>query len=108
MAKETLEKIKEKVQFATSIDSSKKEELMALLKELDNEIKDIPDDEKALSITGFTEVSTREAIREEPKQELVDISLKGLGASVDEFEVSHPKLVSVVNRISMMLSNIGI
>ena len=42
----------------------------------------------------------------------VDVSsetpLKELETSVEEFEVSHPRLVRVINRICIMLSSIGI
>jgi hypothetical protein len=38
----------------------------------------------------------------------LELSLQGLGSSVEEFERSHPKLVQIVNAISQSLSNLGI
>jgi hypothetical protein len=64
--------------------------------------------EDAQSITGFTEVSIHEAMREEKNPQLLKLSLKGLSTSVERFENSHPKLVGIVNSICNTLSNIGI
>ena len=49
------------------------------------------DAEDARSITGFAEVSIREAMREEKNPQLLMLSLKGLSTSVERFENSHPK-----------------
>lgn len=64
--------------------------------------------EQAESIAGFTELSAREATREQQNPRLLKLSLAGLTSSVEEFETSHPRLVQVVNSISSMLSNLGI
>ena len=64
--------------------------------------------EQTRSITGFTEVSIHEAIREEKNPQLLKLSLEGLSTSVQGFETSHPKLVGVVNSICLTLSNIGV
>ena len=64
--------------------------------------------EHAESVVGFTERSTYEVIRQTKNPQLVAIALQGLSASVEELEVSHPKLVHLVNAISVLLSNIGI
>ena len=58
--------------------------------------------EQAESIAGFTEVSTREATREQKNPHLLELSLDGLTASVEEFESSHPKLVQIVNSIELI------
>jgi len=64
--------------------------------------------EQAESIAGFTEVSAREATREQQNPQLLKLSLEGLNSSVEEFENSHPKLVHIVNSISTTLANLGI
>jgi TRAP-type uncharacterized transport system substrate-binding protein len=62
----------------------------------------------AESFTGFAQTSAHEATRKDKNEDLLDLSLKGLTSSVNELESSHPKLVEIVNRISYMLSNMGI
>ncbi|MFM1769941.1 MAG: hypothetical protein RJA22_2470 [Verrucomicrobiota bacterium] len=92
------------------MDSGSRAELLALLASLKSEVAGLSGThaEQARSIAGFTAVSTHEATREQPNQELVDLSLKGLSSSVRGFEESHPRLVQVVNSLCSTLSNLGI
>ena len=87
-----------------------REELMAMLASLREEIEALSEthENQAKSITNFTEASAHEAIREDSTPELKELSIQGLKTSVEGFEATHPQLVSIVNRISMMLANIGI
>ena len=64
--------------------------------------------EQAESITGFAELSTREATRSEKNPTLLNLSIKGLASSVQGFETSHPKLVDLINTLCTMFSNLGI
>jgi hypothetical protein len=50
----------------------------------------------------------QEAIRQPKDPQLAASALQELADSVAELEVSHPRLVNVVNTISVLLSNIGI
>jgi hypothetical protein len=50
----------------------------------------------------------QEAIRQPKDPQLAASALQELADSVAELEVSHPRLVNVVNAISVLLSNIGI
>ncbi len=110
MFKTTITNIENKITQSTSIQDKEKTELLQLLSSLQNEISELSktDREHAESITGFTQTSTHEAIRKDKKEDLLNLSLKGLTSSVDELETSHPKLVEIVNRISHILSNMGI
>jgi len=110
MIQNTLEKIEERLRKAESITAGNKSELLNLISTLKTEVAELSrtHNEHAESITGFTEVSTREAIRREKNPELLELSVKGLATSVEGFETSHPTLVGVVNRICAMLSNLGI
>lgn len=110
MIKTAIANIENKIKLNASIQDKEKTELLNLLTSLQNEVSELSkiDSEHAESIAGFTQTSAHEATRKEKNEELLDLSLKGLTSSVDELETSHPKLVEVVNRISHILSNMGI
>ena len=110
MLKTTITNIENKIKHNSSINDEEKAELLQLLSSLKDEVSELSktDKEHAESITGFAQTSTHEATRKDKKEDLLDLSLKGLTSSVDELESSHPKLVEIVNRISQILSNMGI
>ena len=109
MIDDTVAKIEARLRSA-DVPPEKRVELEELLAKLKSEIATLSKThaEQAESIAGFTELSAHEATREQQNPQLLDLSLKGLTSSVEEFEKSHPKLVRVVNDISNMLSNLGI
>jgi hypothetical protein len=110
MIDETIKRIEETVADADSLGAEKKQELLNLVSGLKREIAGISEThgDQARSIAGFTQMSAHEATRQERDQQLLDLSLQGLAASVERFEVSHPKLVGIVNSIHQALSNIGL
>ena len=110
MIHHTIAEIEERLQKAGSVPEQNKTELLQLLSTLKSEIAELSrtNVEQAQSIAGFTQVSTHEATRDEKDPKLVRLSLDGLSSSVAGFEESHPKLVEIVNRICMTLSNLGI
>ncbi len=110
MINETMEKIEKKIAQSVHITDANKEEYLAMLKELRKEVEDLAQTQKdhAETITGFARVSTHEATREKRNGDLLDISIDGLKMSVQGFEASNPRLVSIVNSFCSLLSNIGI
>jgi len=110
MIDETIAKIEARLHSTENIPADKRQELQQLLATLKAEVGKLSKThaEQAESIAGFTEMSTHEATREKQNPQLLDLSLKGLTSSVEEFEISHPKLVQVVNAVSNALSNLGI
>ncbi|MGA9406575.1 MAG: DUF4404 family protein [Bacteroidota bacterium] len=110
MIKNTMKKIKTKIQQDRSVTKESKTELLSLLSKLESEITKISkiDSEHAESITGFIERSTHEVTRREKNPELLKLSLAGLTESVKGFEASHPALVANVNNICTLLANMGI
>ncbi len=110
MVEQTITQIEERIKKAKSLDDERKKQLLDLLSTLKTEVSKLSrtDAEDAQSITGFTEVSIHEAMREEKNPQLLKLSLKGLSTSVERFENSHPKLVGIVNSICSALSSIGI
>jgi len=110
MIQETIAKIEAKIKKVGTIKGENKAELLNLLAELKTEITKLAQthSEDAMSITGFTDVSTHEATRQEKNPQLLELSLEGLSSSVKGFEATHPRLVEIVNSISLMLSNSGV
>lgn len=110
MIKVTIEKIESRIQQAESIRDENKGELLDLLAKLKSEVADLArtHEEDAESIASFTEVSAREATRQQTNPRLLSLAIDGLSSSVEEFETSHPKLVQNVDSICRMLAAIGL
>jgi hypothetical protein len=110
MIKDTITQIEEKLAKDVSVAPEEKEELLRLLKVLSAEVNELAKThaEQAESISHFARASTHEATRKERDPQLLKLSLKGLSSSTEGFEVSHPRLVEIVNRISHVLANMGI
>ena len=110
MIQDRLDKIEERLKQNKTVKESDKAELLTLLTTLRKEIADLSQThhEQAESIAGFAELSTHEATRSAKSPELFNLSIEGLTSSVQGFEVSHPKLVGIINTFCTMLSNLGI
>ena len=110
MIRDHLDKIEERLKQSETVKESDKAELLTLLRTLRTEIADLSQThyEQAESITGFAELSAREATRNEKNPVLLNLSIEGLASSVQGFETSHPRLVEIINTFSTMLSNLGI
>jgi len=109
MIEDRIQKIEARINGTENISPETKTELIQLLTALRAEIAALPPtaEEDAHSIARFTEASAHEATRNPKKPELLEAALGGLTGSVDEFEVSHPKLAETLNRIAVILSNMG-
>ena len=110
MIEDTIKNIEARIQSSDTIKDDRRRELLQLLETLRAEVDALSrtHSEQAESIAGFAELSTHEATREQQNPQLLNLSLKGLNSSVEEFEGSHPRLVQIVNTISHTLSNLGI
>jgi putative cell wall-binding protein len=110
MIQDHLDKIEERLKQSEAVKDSDKAELLTLLTTLRTEIADLSQThyEQAESITGFAELSAREATRSEKNPALLNLSIEGLASSVQGFETSHPRLVEIINTFCTMLSNLGI
>lgn len=113
MIEETIKKIESKIKDsgkAGAVRDKNAAELVELLAQLKEEVAELSKThaDHAESIAGFAKVSAHEATREDQNPELLRLSVKGLASSVEGIESSHPALVELVNRISIMLSNMGI
>lgn len=110
MINETMHKIETKIKNSVHITDENKKEYLSMLNTLRDEVEDLSRTQKdqAETITGFAGVSAHEATREDVNQDLLDISIDGLKTSVQGFETSNPKLVSIVNNVCSFLSSLGI
>ena len=109
MIEDRIRKIEARIHGTEKLPAETKEELLSLLESLKKEIAELAEShgEDADSVTRFTEASAHEATRSEQKPQLLEAAIEGLNASVEEFEVTHPKLADTINRIAMILSNMG-
>ncbi len=57
-----------------------------------------------------SKLQNNQPLTEQEREALLDVlhELKGLHTTLREFEVTHPELVDTVNRICIMLANLGI
>jgi hypothetical protein len=110
MIEETIKHIESRLQETGALTEGDRAELLKLLELLRAEVSELSktSQEHARSIAGFAQVSAHEVTRKNRNQKLVDVSLEGLSSSVQGLENSHPRLVQIVNRIAVMLSNTGI
>jgi hypothetical protein len=105
-----LAELEAKIKNANSLDQADQTEILKLLADLKSEIARLPQthEEPARNIEGFTHLSTHQASRQNEDHQLLSIALEGLSKSVEGLEISHPDLVNAVNKISTILSNMGI
>ncbi|HOU49748.1 MAG: DUF4404 family protein [Smithella sp.] len=110
MIQERLDKMEEKLKKNATVKESDRTELLTILKSLRTEITDLSQthQEHAESIARFAELSAHEATRSEKSSDLFDLSIQGLTSSIQGFEVSHPRLVGVINAFCNYLTNMGI
>jgi hypothetical protein len=110
MIDETFRKIEDRIGQADTLNRESKSELLDLLGRLKGEVSELSKTnlDQAQSIAGFADLSTHEATRTQKAPQLLDHALGGLSSAVADFEESHPHLVEIANRISTMLSNMGI
>ncbi len=110
MIHEHLNRIEARLKQRAAVKEEDKEELIRLVAAMKTELADLSrtHGEQAESITGFAELSAREATRREKNPRLLKLSTEGLASSVEGFEASHPRLVEIVNAFCTMLAGLGI
>jgi hypothetical protein len=110
MTDEHIEKTKSAIESAENIPADRKAELLDLLSKLKPAIAKVSEThhEDAKSIARLVEASAHETIRAEKKPEHTNRLLHELKQSVENFEASHPQLVSFTTKYSAVLSALGI
>ena len=109
MPQNTIERIEARIRSG-KVSEENKVKLLALVERLKKEIGSLSesDGERALKIAKLAEESSVLAVGEERDPETLRFMLETLGKTVGEFNVTHPRLVSIVNELSLMLASIGI
>lgn len=112
MFNEKINAIEEKIKHSQAIDQAGKDELLELLDELNTELTKLENSRantgRGQDIVGKTGRFAEQVIAGDGETSKVNQAGSELRNSVAEFEVSHPKLVQIINRICIMLSDIGI
>jgi len=98
MIEETIQQIEARLNASTNLAPETRAELVALLAKLRAETARLPASERMESEPRTVGADS------ESMQEHVD----KLRSSVEEFEVSHPKVVQLVNHLANTLSGLGI
>ncbi len=107
MSLKKIEAIEKKIEATSQIDAKIKKDLLDLMHSLKVELKEIHP-ETAHNIADKTNISAEKILSSGNKKNELQKDIDNLQETVGEFEASHPKLVQVVNRFCMMLSDIGI
>lgn len=110
MSLKKIEAIEKKIKAASRIDADIKKDLLDLMSSLKVELADLKEahPETAHNIADRTNLSAEKILTSNDAKNELQEDIDSLQETVGEFEVSHPKLVQVVNRLCMMLSDIGI
>ena len=98
------------IRGARNIPSSRRAELLTMVAGLKSELANLATThhEEAASITRFADASAHEASRSKKNPKLSETALHGLHASIQGFEVSHPRLFDTVSRFATALSSMGL
>jgi mevalonate kinase len=110
MSLKKIEAIEKKIEATSQIDAKIKEDLLDLMHSLKTELNSLKDihPETAHNIADQTGISAEKVLDSPAKEGDLQENIDSLQGTVEEFEASHPKLVQLVNRFCMMLSDIGI
>jgi hypothetical protein len=110
MIPERIAQIEATLRNATNIPDGTRQELLDLLAGLKAEVTPLVQThgESAQQITGSADAAVQAAVHRDEQPEQAAQAVEGLAASVRDFEASHPRLVQIVDRLAVTLSNMGI
>ena len=110
MIPERIAQIEATLRSATNIPEATRQELLDLLAGLKAEVTPLVQThgESAQQITGSADAAVQAAVHRGEQPEQAAQAVEGLAASVRDFEASHPRLVQIVDRLAVTLSNMGI
>jgi predicted kinase len=110
MFSEHLAKIETTLWNSTNIPEATRKELLDLVAALKAEATPLLEThgETAHEIAGSAEAAVQASVRRKEHPEKAVQAVEGLAASVREFEATHPRLVEIVDRLALTLSNMGI
>lgn len=108
MIQDHIAKIEATLANSPDLAATTREELLALVADLKREVATLErtHEGQAESIASSADAAISGAAH--PAESAAPDALDELRASVEGFEASHPRLVQVVDRIALTLSNMGI
>jgi hypothetical protein len=108
MIQDRIAQIEATLTAAPNLSEATRAELLTLLADLKAEVTTLTDsdEDRARSITRSADAAM--ALTTTPQSDTAPAVLDEFRASVEGFEASHPRLVQVVDRIALTLSNMGI
>ena len=108
--KKQIDRLEDVIAAAPSLSPVKKQQLIGLVADLHTEVTGLSETHAhdAGSIQGFTSASIHEAIKSDIDDDVLAHAIEGMQLSVRKFEVSHPRLVGIINVIVQTLSGAGI
>jgi seryl-tRNA synthetase len=110
MSLDSLGQLEARIQETHDLNPQQKEELLGLLANLKEAVAKLSTTHEAHahSRTSMIDSAGHETTNAEPSQHPLRMAMENLSTSVEAFEASHPELVNTVNKISMLLANMGI
>jgi hypothetical protein len=110
MISERLAKLESMLRDNPNLSEASRRELLDLVTGLRAEVKPLEDThaESASQIAGSAEAAVQASMKRDQQPEQATVAVEGLAASVREFEASHPRLVEIVDQLTVTLSNMGI
>lgn len=108
MIAERLAKLEGALRDNPNLSDGARQELLGLVSALRAEMASLADTHSAQQIAGSAEAAVNASIQREQQRQRANQAVEGLAASVREFEASHPKLVEIVDQLTVTLSNMGI
>jgi len=110
MISERLAKLESMLRENSNLSEASRQELLDLVSGLRAEVAPLADThaESATQITGSAEAAVHASLRRDQEPQQATVAVEGLAASVREFEASHPRLVEIVDQLTVTLSNMGI
>ena len=110
MIPERLAQIEATLRNSPNIPEATRQELLELVASLKAEVGPLAatHGETAEQIAGSADAAVQAAVHRGEEPEQAAQAVEGLAASVRDFEASHPKLVEIVDRLALTLSNMGI
>jgi len=110
MISERLAKLESMLRDNPNLSEAGRRELLDLVTGLRAEVTPLEDThaESASQIAGSAEAAVQASMKRDEQPEQATVAVEGLAASVREFEASHPRLVEIVDQLTVTLSNMGI
>ncbi len=110
MIPERLAQIEATLRHSPNIPEATRQELLELVAGLKAEVTPLAatHSDNADQITGSADAAVQAAVHRGEQPEKAAEAAEGLTASVRDFEASHPRLVEIVDRLALTLSNMGI